>query len=492
MAFPTLVDNSPQISKTFKIKNTGIADVNLEWNIFDQRDQKNRDAEENLFEITIGKNTGFDSEENPFKLNFELIEPHPSTNSPFEIVPQRAIIPARETQFFEVKFNSNQGVDTFKSVILAHPKLAENIEVQDENQQMIERESSKNNKKDLYDYNSDSSEENSNNFNNADYNAQNEYNQEPSLQEHMSKDRITESDRKSDFDAAQDAAKRSLGIVALNLFAKTIEPVLSIDMKKKLDSEHYFNFYQWPMNHEDEPSAIERISLVNKTKANLIFNLSTEGPFKIVTTKTNSGSVHPLAASKPSSRGLKSKADTMFSLQPDKLVQMKVEFTPPDPNNITEWPVVQAFVKRGLIKAMYANGKIQSFNLIGNLVRPRVSVITLKPCKNEKEVDEIDLGEVNIEKNTKTMFYLINETPVPAKWALNYIKFPKKATIGYMTKTPLEIENMNKTDDPEVFQFSVTSVSHIALYLGMPQRSKYSAKSGSRRTCTALSPEELS
>jgi len=493
MAFPTLVDNSPQVSKTFKIKNTGIADVNLEWNIFDQRDQKNRSPEENLFNITIGKNTGFDSEENPFKLNFELIEPHPSTNSPFEIVPQRAIIPARETQFFEVKFNSNQGVDTFKSVILAHPKLAENIEIQDEHAHLAERESNKHNKKDLYDYNSDSSEENNQNHNNDEYNQHYDNNQEPSLQEHMSKDRITESDRKSEFDAAQDAAKRSLGIVALNLFAKTIEPVLSIDMKRKLDSEHYFNFYQWPMNHEEEPSAIEKISLVNETKANLIFNLLTEGPFKIVATKTNSGSVHPLTASKPSSRGVRSKAETMFSLQPDKLVQMKIEFSPPDPNNINEWPVVQAFVKRGLIKAMYANGKIQSFNLVGNLLRPKVSVMTLKPCKNEKGVDEIDLGEVNIEKNTKTMFYLINDTTVPAKWALNYVKFPKKATIGYMTKTPLEIENMDKTDDPEVFQFSITSVSSFILKnLGLFERTKYSTKSSSRRSCSSFSYKELS
>ena len=456
MTFPTLVDNSPQISKTFKIKNTGIADVNLEWNIFDQRDQKSRDPEENLFNITIGKNTGFDSEENPFKLNFELIEPPPSLNSPFEIIPQRVIIPARETQFFEVKFNSNQGVDTFKSVILAHPKLAEIVEVQNEHDHYIENESNRMHKKDLYDYNSDSSEENIDHMDNA-MHSQQEY----SLQDQMSKDRITESDRKSEFDATQEAAKRSLGIVSLNLYAKTIEPVLSIDMKSKLDTEHYFNFYQWPMNHEEEPSAIEKISLVNETKANLIFNLVTEGPFKIVHTKTNSGSVHPLAASKPTSKGLGAKPETMFSLQPDKLVQMKIEFTPPDPANLNDWPLVQAFVKRGLIKVMYANGnKIQLFNLVGNLIRPKVSVITLKPCKNEKGLDEIDLGEVNIEKSTKTLFYLINETTVPAKWTLNYIKFPKKTTIGYMTKTPLEIENMNKTDDPEVFQFSVTNVSY--------------------------------
>lgn len=94
-----------------------------------------------------------------------------------------------------------------------------------------------------------------------------------------------------------------------------------------------------------------------------------------------------------------------------------------------------------------------------------MTVITAKPCKNEKGVDEINLGEVNIERSRQTMFYLMNVTPVPAKWTLNYVKFPKKATIGYMTKTPLEIENLKKTDDPDVFQFSITDVSKTMLII---------------------------
>ena len=56
-----------------------------------------------------------------------------------------------------------------------------------------------------------------------------------------------------------EAPHKSLGIVALNLFAKTIDPILSVDMKKMLDNEHYFNFYQWPIDHEDEPSPIQKI-----------------------------------------------------------------------------------------------------------------------------------------------------------------------------------------------------------------------------------------
>jgi len=39
------------------------------------------------------------------------------------------------------------------------------------------------------------------------------------------------------------------------------------------------------------------------------------------------------------------------------------------------------------------------------------------------------------------------------------VKFPKKATVGHCTTTPWEIENIQKKDDPEVFEFSITSVS---------------------------------
>ena len=38
------------------------------------------------------------------------------------------------------------------------------------------------------------------------------------------------------------------------------------------------------------------------------------------------------------------------------------------------------------------------------------------------------------------------------------LNFLRKATIGYSTTTPWENENMEKTDDPDVFEFSVTEV----------------------------------
>ncbi len=60
--------------------------------------------------------------------------------------------------------------------------------------------------------------------------------------------------------------------------------------------------------------------------------------------------------------------------------------------------------------------------------------------------------------------FLSNVTDVTAKWSLNYVKFPKKSTIGYMTKTAWENENLEKLDDPDVFEFSVTEVFSHNIY----------------------------
>lgn len=338
MAFPTVVDNSPQLTKSFKIKNTGIADVIIDWKMFDERDQVNKKADEDLFKITIDKNTGFDSEENPFRLKFDLIEPEPSLGSAFQIEPQHVIIPARETQFFEVKFDSDQGVGTFKSVLLAHPQLVDKLDQSDMDKSSEHYLNEKSPKKpiDLYDYQSDSSEEEK--IQQSIESMQADEPRHPSDKEQNDKRPLSEGEEDN---LETEVTKRDLGIVALKLFAKTIEPVLTVDMKKKLDGEYYFNFYQWPVDHEEEPSPIQKICLINETKANLIFKVDTEGPFKIIGTKTNSGSVHPLAPVRPSSKGINAAPETMFSLQPDKIVQMKIEFSPPNSSNLTDWPLVK-------------------------------------------------------------------------------------------------------------------------------------------------------
>ena len=65
---PTVVCNSQPISKQFKIKNTGIREVQVDWKIFDNKDLKNKDTD--LFNLSIDKNTAYDRKENPWKWNF--------------------------------------------------------------------------------------------------------------------------------------------------------------------------------------------------------------------------------------------------------------------------------------------------------------------------------------------------------------------------------------------------------------------------------------
>jgi hypothetical protein len=97
--------------------------------------------------------------------------------------------------------------------------------------------------------------------------------------------------------------------------------------------------------------------------------------------------------------------------------------------------------------------------LDGLLLRPKLELLTEKPSKNDKAMDELDLGIVNVDKFRTIKVFLSNCTEPTAKWKLNYVSFPKKSTIGYSTLTPWEKENMEKVDDPDVFEFSVTDGS---------------------------------
>jgi hypothetical protein len=69
------------------------------------------------------------------------------------------------------------------------------------------------------------------------------------------------------------------------------------------------------------------------------------------------------------------------------------------------------------------------------------------------------MGTVHIDKFRTVKVFLSNITDVTAKWRLNYVSFPKKSTIGYNTMTPWENENLQKCDDPDVFEFSVAEGS---------------------------------
>ena len=86
LPIPTVVANSNSISKTFKIKNTGIRALQVDWKIFDKKDLEKADNDQ--FSIKIIKNVSFDKKRNPYKFNFVALEPEESANSAFEINPK--------------------------------------------------------------------------------------------------------------------------------------------------------------------------------------------------------------------------------------------------------------------------------------------------------------------------------------------------------------------------------------------------------------------
>lgn len=69
---------------------------------------------------------------------------------------------------------------------------------------------------------------------------------------------------------------------------------------------------------------------------------------------------------------------------------------------------------------------------------------------------ELDFGTCNVDHTRTIKVYLSNITDVSAQWQLNYVKFPAKQTISKYTTTAWESENLQKTDDPDVFAFDVT------------------------------------
>ena len=80
--------------KQFKLKNTGIRGIQVDWQIYDTKDLER--ADQDLFESSVVRNHGFDSGENPYKFKFDVIEPEESKNSTFEVAPKRCVLGPRE------------------------------------------------------------------------------------------------------------------------------------------------------------------------------------------------------------------------------------------------------------------------------------------------------------------------------------------------------------------------------------------------------------
>ena len=229
---PAIVVNSQSIQKQFKLRNTGIRAIQVDWRIYDRKDLEQ--GGKDIFDLSVTKNQGFDSHECPFKFNFAAIEPEETKGSAFEVVPKSTVMGPRDIQTFTVTFQSNKGVGEFKSILMATPELsADELELAEDGDEFLKR--------------------------------------------------------------------GALGIISLNMYGNTIEPCLTIDKKSRHDGENHLNFKYWSIpNDSFAPSATQKITYTNNTKADLNFNLNITGPFELEKTKSNTGAAHPLAT--PSSK----------------------------------------------------------------------------------------------------------------------------------------------------------------------------------------------
>ena len=134
LPFPTTVTNSQPLTKQFKIKNTGIRSVNVDWKIFDEKDLIKKESD--FFSLNVIKNFSYDRKENPFKFDFQAIEPEESKDSAFEIYPKSQVIGPREILNFNVTFSSSKGVGEFRSIMLASPSLTQDeIEISEDGEE---------------------------------------------------------------------------------------------------------------------------------------------------------------------------------------------------------------------------------------------------------------------------------------------------------------------------------------------------------------------
>ena len=139
----------------------------------------------------------------------------------------------------------------------------------------------------------------------------------------------------------------------MNLNANTISPQLSLDKSVKMDGGKHINMKKWSVVDDDAPSIVQKLTFSNDTKADMTFNFGVSGPFEIVKSKSNTGAKHPLATQGTQSKVVKQKVETMFCLQPLKIVELHVKFIAPKPSDLDEWPMIMKNERHGELLASF-------------------------------------------------------------------------------------------------------------------------------------------
>lgn len=246
---------------------------------------------------------------------------------------------------------------------------------------------------------------------------------------------------------------KNIGMVVLYLHAQAIAPRLFLDKSSTGDGKQKIKFEKWAL--VDCAKEKRSFILQNKNKAGLQFGIRIEGPFQLTKSFTNSTERHLLGMTRTNS-SLKGEAEKFFNLVPSSYVQLDMKFLA-NVKDQADWPLSFRNYKSGNLIVTFSNGDEQVFDLEGVLVRPTL-YLNESGFEGDKVEEIQEFGVVHINNAKVKSIYLSNPTKVPAKWKLNYVKYPTKKTVSDATLTKMEKEDLEKTDDPSVWEFALTEV----------------------------------
>ncbi len=229
-----------------------------------------------------------------------------------------------------------------------------------------------------------------------------------------------------------------LSELALKVNAHGVVPKLVVDKKKSLEDIYLYKFEYHSSGISPRPK--RSIVLINKEKINIIIKIEIEGPFKIIKSEPIEASI-----------GI-----NHFNIIPNSNLKLEVKFIPPKVDNEEEWPMTLLNEKFGKMKVIFENNDCCEYFFKAILRRPRIKLYTTDNESTEN-FNFINFGKVNCENFRKHSIYLLNETEVETKWTLNFVKSIPKKVQGYGTVTKEEIEDIERTDDPDVFIFNITN-----------------------------------
>jgi hypothetical protein len=225
--------------------------------------------------------------------------------------------------------------------------------------------------------------------------------------------------------------------LAIKVDAYCVKPFLEVDKLKNYEGQHVYKFESHSFGISPRPK--RSVVLMNKEKINFVVSLHLEGPFKI-------GKIEPMEACI---------GNNLYNIIPNSNLKVEIKFLQPNPSNEAEWSYQLLCQKSGRMTVLFENNEYLDYNLLALLKRPKI-ILSTTGNESIQSLNLIEFGLVNCESFRKTTIYISNVSEVDTRWSINYVKHVPKKNYGHGTMTNEEKEDIQKTDDASVFNFSIS------------------------------------